>query len=226
MLWKQCETADRWLQCIKTFTSSLVTRGFDAWLTSMGEVSTFDFLIFKNTCTCIPSNSIVGYLEFASLYKAFHFLDQTPILRLSKACQPALGIGSEEGVLPRMWNELTGSATTHFDMVIDMMNGERMDGWMGKTGKPNGETGKPKEGREKRRQEEGERKVDSNGETGKPNGETGKPNGETEKLAAEAPESREETWKSMEETSAVLVESMQNRLEATKEADWRWIEFC
>ena len=87
------------------------------------------------------SNSIVGYLEFATLYKAFRFLDETPILRLSKACRPALGIGSEEGVLPRMWNELTGSATTHFDMVIDMMNGERMDGWMVETGKPKVETG-------------------------------------------------------------------------------------
>lgn len=168
------------------------------------------------------SNSIVGYLEFATLYKAFRFLDETPILRLSKACRPALGIGSEEGVLPRMWNELTGSATTHFDMVIDMMNGERMDGWMGETGKPKVETGKPK----------GET-GDFNGETEKLDGEMEKPNGkmgdshgETEKLPEEALESSEETWKSMEETSALLVESMQNRLKATKEADWRWIEFC
>ena len=174
----------------------------------------------------LSSNSIVGYLEFATLYKAFRFLDETPILRLSKACRPALGIGSEEGVLPRMWNELTGSATTHFDMVIDMMNGERMDGWMGETGKPNGETGKPKG-------EIGKEMGDSNGETEKPNGEMEKLDreieklkGETEKPLEEALEWSEETWKSMEETSALLVESMQKRLEATKEADWRWIEFC
>ena len=179
------------------------------------------------------SNSIVGYLEFATLYKAFRFLDETPILRLSKACRPALGIGSEEGVLPRMWNELTGSATTHFDMVIDMMNGERMDGWMVETGKPKVETGKPKG-------EMGKEMGDFNGETEKSNGETEKlngemekldgemekPNGETEKPPEEALESSEETWKSMEETSALLVESMQKRLKATKEADWRWIEFC
>ena len=165
------------------------------------------------------SNSIVGYLEFATLYKAFRFLDETPILRLSKACRPALGIGSEEGVLPRMWNELTGSATTHFDMVIDMMNGERMDGWMVETGKPKVETGKPNG-------ETGKEMGDSKGETEKPNGETEKPNRETEKPLEEALASSEETWKSMEETSAVLVESMQNRLKATKEADWRWIEFC
>lgn len=167
----------------------------------------------------LPSNSIVGYLEFATLYKAFRFLDETPILRLSKACRPALGIGSEEGVLPRMWNELTGSATTHFDMVIDMMNGERMDGWMVETGKPKVETGKPNG-------ETGKEMGDSKGETEKPNGETEKPNRETEKPLEEALASSEETWKSMEETSAVLVESMQNRLKATKEADWRWIEFC
>ena len=165
------------------------------------------------------SNSIVGYLEFATLYKAFRFLDETPILRLSKACRPALGIGSEEGVLPRMWNELTGSATTHFDMVIDMMNGERMDGWMGKTGKPKVEMGKPKG-------EMGIEMGDCKGETEKPNGKMGDSHGETEKLPEEALESSEETWKSMEETSALLVESMQNRLKATKEADWRWIEFC
>lgn len=175
------------------------------------------------------SNSIVGYLEFATLYKAFRFLDETPILRLSKACRPALGIGSEEGVLPRMWNELTGSATTHFDMVIDMMNGERMDGWMGKTGKPKGEMGKPKvemgdcKGETEKLDGEME-KLD--GEMEKPNGEMGDSHGETEKLPEEALESSEETWKSMEETSALLVESMQNRLKATKEADWRWIEFC
>lgn len=175
------------------------------------------------------SNSIVGYLEFATLYKAFRFLDETPILRLSKACRPALGIGSEEGVLPRMWNELTGSATTHFDMVIDMMNGERMDGWMGETGKPKVETGKPKGEMGKPKVEMG----DFNGETEKldgkmekPNGKMGDSHGETEKLPEEALESSEETWKSMEETSALLVESMQNRLKATKEADWRWIEFC
>lgn len=167
----------------------------------------------------LPSNSIVGYLEFATLYKAFRFLDETPILRLSKACRPALGIGSEEGVLPRMWNELTGSATTHFDMVIDMMNGERMDGWMVETGKPKVETGKPNG-------ETGKEMGDSKGETEKPNGETENPNRETEKPLEEALASSEETWKSMEETSAVLVESMQNRLKATKEADWRWIEFC
>ena len=196
------------------------------------------------------SNSIVGYLEFATLYKAFRFLDETPILRLSKACRPALGIGSEEGVLPRMWNELTGSATTHFDMVIDMMNGERMDGWMGEKGKPKVETGKPKGEMGKPKVEMG----DSNGEMEKPNEETEKPNGEmgdsngetkklngemekldgemgdsngeTEKPPEEALEWSEETWKSMEETSALLVESMQKRLKATKEADWRWIEFC
>ena len=165
------------------------------------------------------SNSIVGYLEFATLYKAFRFLDETPILRLSKACRPALGIGSEEGVLPRMWNELTGSATTHFDMVIDMMNGERMDGWMGETGKPKVETGKPKG-------ETGRDMGDSKGEMEKVDGEIEKLGGETEKPLKEALESSEETWKSMEETSALLVESMQNRLKATKEADWRWIEFC
>ena len=181
----------------------------------------------------LPSNSIVGYLEFATLYKAFRFLDETPILRLSKACRPALGIGSEEGVLPRMWNELTGSATTHFDMVIDMMNGERMDGWMGETGKPKGEMGiemgdckgemeKLGGEMEKPNGEMG----DCKGETEKPNGKMGDSHGETEKLPEEALESSEETWKSMEETSALLVESMQNRLKATKEADWRWIEFC
>ena len=184
----------------------------------------------------LPSNSIVGYLEFATLYKAFRFLDETPILRLSKACRPALGIGSEEGVLPRMWNELTGSATTHFDMVIDMMNGERMDGWMGETGKPKVETGKPKvemgdcKGETEKLDGEME-KLDGemekpNGKMEKPNGKMGDSNGETEKLPEEALESSEETWKSMEETSALLVESMQNRLKATKEADWRWIEFC
>ena len=186
------------------------------------------------------SNSIVGYLEFATLYKAFRFLDETPILRLSKACRPALGIGSEEGVLPRMWNELTGSATTHFDMVIDMMNGERMDGWMVETGKPKVETGKPKGEMGKPKVETGKPKGEmgkemgdfngetekSNGETEKLNGEMEKPNGETEKPPEEALESSEETWKSMEETSALLVESMQKRLKATKEADWRWIEFC
>ena len=186
------------------------------------------------------SNSIVGYLEFATLYKAFRFLDETPILRLSKACRPALGIGSEEGVLPRMWNELTGSATTHFDMVIDMMNGERMDGWMGETGKPKVETGKPKVETGKPKGEMGKEMGDFNGETEKSNGETEKlngemekldgemekPNGETEKPPEEALEWSEETWKSMEETSALLVESMQKRLKATKEADWRWIEFC
>ena len=179
------------------------------------------------------SNSIVGYLEFATLYKAFRFLDETPILRLSKACRPALGIGSEEGVLPRMWNELTGSATTHFDMVIDMMNGERMDGWMGKTGKPKGEMGiemgdckgeMEKLGGEMEKL--GGEMGDCKGETEKPNGKMGDSHGETEKLPEEALESSEETWKSMEETSALLVESMQNRLKATKEADWRWIEFC
>lgn len=175
------------------------------------------------------SNSIVGYLEFATLYKAFRFLDETPILRLSKACRPALGIGSEEGVLPRMWNELTGSATTHFDMVIDMMNGERMDGWMGETGKPKVETGKPKGEMGKPKVEMGDCKGETEklgGEMEKPNGKMGDSHGETEKLPEEALESSEETWKSMEETSALLVESMQNRLKATKEADWRWIEFC
>lgn len=175
------------------------------------------------------SNSIVGYLEFATLYKAFRFLDETPILRLSKACRPALGIGSEEGVLPRMWNELTGSATTHFDMVIDMMNGERMDGWMGETGKPKVETGKPKGEMGKPKVEMGDCKGETeklDGEMEKPNGKMGDSHGETEKLPEEALESSEETWKSMEETSALLVESMQNRLKATKEADWRWIEFC
>lgn len=191
----------------------------------------------------LPSNSIVGYLEFATLYKAFRFLDETPILRLSKACRPALGIGSEEGVLPRMWNELTGSATTHFDMVIDMMNGERMDGWMGETGKPKVETGKPKGEMGKPKVEMGKPKVEMgdckgetekldgemgkpNGEMEKPNGEMGDSNGETKKPPEEALEWSEETWKSMEETSALLVESMQKRLKATKEADWRWIEFC
>lgn len=177
----------------------------------------------------LPSNSIVGYLEFATLYKAFRFLDETPILRLSKACRPALGIGSEEGVLPRMWNELTGSATTHFDMVIDMMNGERMDGWMGETGKPKVETGKPKGEMGKPKVEMGDCKGETEklgGEMEKPNGKMGDSHGETEKLPEEALESSEETWKSMEETSALLVESMQNRLKATKEADWRWIEFC
>lgn len=189
------------------------------------------------------SNSIVGYLEFATLYKAFRFLDETPILRLSKACRPALGIGSEEGVLPRMWNELTGSATTHFDMVIDMMNGERMDGWMGETGKPKVEMGKPKGEMGKPKVEMGDCKGETEkldgemekpngemeklgGEMEKPNGKMGDSNGETEKPPEEALESSEETWKSMEETSALLVESMQNRLKATKEADWRWIEFC
>ena len=189
------------------------------------------------------SNSIVGYLEFATLYKAFRFLDETPILRLSKACRPALGIGSEEGVLPRMWNELTGSAMTHFDMVIDMMNGERMDGWMGETGKPKVETGKPKVEMGKPKVEMGDCKGETeklDGEMEKPNGEMeklggemekpkgkrGDSNGETEKPPEEALESSEETWKSMEETSALLVESMQKRLKATKEADWRWIEFC
>lgn len=175
------------------------------------------------------SNSIVGYLEFATLYKAFRFLDETPILRLSKACRPALGIGSEEGVLPRMWNELTGSATTHFDMVIDMMNGERMDGWMGETGKPKVETGKPKGEMGKPKVEMGDCKGETDklgGEMEKPNGKMGDSHGETEKPPEEALESSEETWKSMEETSALLVESMQNRLKATKEADWRWIEFC
>ena len=189
------------------------------------------------------SNSIVGYLEFATLYKAFRFLNETPILRLSKACRPALGIGSEEGVLPRMWNELTGSATTHFDMVIDMMNGERMDGWMGETGKPKVEMGKPKGEMGKPKVEMGDCKGETEkldgemekpngemeklgGEMEKPNGKMGDSHGETEKLPEEALESSEETWKSMEETSALLVESMQNRLKATKEADWRWIEFC
>ena len=62
------------------------------------------------------------------------------------------------------------------------------------------------------------------GETEKDSGESFK--GETEKPLEEALEWSEETWKSMEETSALLVESMQKRLEATKEADWRWIEFC
>lgn len=153
-------------------------------------------------------------MEFASLYKAFQFLDQNPILRLSKACRPALGIGGEEGVFPRMWNELTESATTHFDMVIDMINGERMDGWMVETGKLYGETEK------------------LNGETEKLNGEMEKLNEEMEKLGKESVERNVETrkqsdktWRSINETSELLLQSMRNRLKATREANWRWIEF-
>ena len=160
-------------------------------------------------------------MEFASLYKAFQFLDQNPILRLSKACRPALGIGGEEGVFPRMWNELTESATTHFDMVIDMINGERMDGWMVETGKLNGETEKLNGETEK-----------LNEETEKLNGEMEKQNGETEKLGKESVEQNVETWKqsdktwrSINETSELLLQSMRNRLKATREANWRWIEF-
>ena len=153
-------------------------------------------------------------MEFASLYKAFQFLDQNPILRLSKACRPALGIGGEEGVFPRMWNELTESATTHFDMVIDMINGERMDGWMVETGKLNGKMEKLNE------------------ETEKLNGKMEKLNEETEKLGKESVERTVETWKqsdktwrSINETSELLLQSMRNRLKATREANWRWIEF-
>ena len=160
-------------------------------------------------------------MEFASLYKAFQFLDQNPILRLSKACRPALGIGGEEGVFPRMWNELTESATTHFDMVIDMINGERMDGWMVETGKLYGETEKLNGETEK-----------LNGETEKLNGEMEKLNEEMEKLGKESVERNVETrkqsdktWRSINETSELLLQSMRNRLKATREANWRWIEF-
>ena len=222
MLWLQCETADEWLQCVTTFTTSLVTHGFDAWLTSMGEVSTDDLLIFKNTCTRGTLRSAIGYLEFASLFKAFRFLDQRPILRLSKACRPALGIGGEEGVFPRMWDELTQGATTHFDLVIDMMNGERIDGWIVETGKPIVETGKLRGIAERRsvRERDG-----STGETENPEGETENPEGETENSPEDASAGSVETWKAIEETSVVLLESMQQRLKATKEANWRWIEF-
>ena len=167
-------------------------------------------------------------MEFASLYKAFQFLDQNPILRLSKACRPALGIGGEEGVFPRMWNELTESATTHFDMVIDMINGERMDGWMVETGKLNGEKEKLNGETEKLNGETEK----LNEETEKLNGEMEKLNGEKEKLGKESVEQNVETrkqsdktWRSINETSELLLQSMRNRLKATREANWRWIEF-
>lgn len=113
---------------MKSFTESVVTRGFDAWLTSMGTVATPDFLVFKDTCKDVIIPKIKGYLEFASFRTAFHFLEEKPMMHLPRACRAGLGIGGEEGVFVGMWHELTESATERFDVVVDMVQVELMDG--------------------------------------------------------------------------------------------------
>ena len=113
---------------MKSFTESVVTRGFDAWLTSMGTVATPDFLVFKDTCKDVIIPKIKGYLEFASFRTAFHFLEEKPMMHLPRACRAGLGIGGAAGVLVGMWHALPESATERAAAVVDMVQVELMDG--------------------------------------------------------------------------------------------------